>query len=248
MSEHTPECRTNIVLGYGCTCRAHPAPVPSVPVSDDGNTAGSATFLGDKSHTDDEQAWRDWLLGIAGDEGLSDLRVHDLVLSWAEEQLSESARWIGQWGWNYDRARNQTIQGRPGGPSVETQAHTAASESRAVSSSPEENTTEPAVFAADKPQPDDEGEVHEALGAHLHDLYSHPISRDQWDDIAESALSWLDDSTAPAQRDDGLREAVERLAAEWESWSRTRTSPRIDAFRDAAEALRAVLRENGGEG
>jgi hypothetical protein len=35
--------------------------------------------------------------------------------------------------------------------------------------------------------------------------------------------------------------AVEALADEWEVWAEGRSTPRIDAFRDAAEALRHAL-------
>lgn len=38
-----------------------------------------------------------------------------------------------------------------------------------------------------------------------------------------------------------LREGVERLAATWEGWGHGRWTPRIDAFCDAAEDLRALL-------
>lgn len=36
-------------------------------------------------------------------------------------------------------------------------------------------------------------------------------------------------------------EAVRALAEEWEGWARLRSTPRIDAFRDAAEAIRTAL-------
>lgn len=35
----------------------------------------------------------------------------------------------------------------------------------------------------------------------------------------------------------------EALAAMWEGWAALRSTPRVDAFRDAAEALRAALAE-----
>jgi hypothetical protein len=40
---------------------------------------------------------------------------------------------------------------------------------------------------------------------------------------------------------EALRAGVEALADEWEGWAKKRSTPRIDAFRDAAEALRALL-------
>lgn len=41
-----------------------------------------------------------------------------------------------------------------------------------------------------------------------------------------------------------LRQAVQALADEWAEWARARSTPRIDAFRDAGEHLRAVLAEH----
>ncbi|GAA5154722.1 hypothetical protein GCM10023340_38740 [Nocardioides marinquilinus] len=38
--------------------------------------------------------------------------------------------------------------------------------------------------------------------------------------------------------------AIEALAAEWEGWAETRSSPRIDAFRDAAQSIRAALADD----
>jgi hypothetical protein len=58
-----------------------------------------------------------------------------------------------------------------------------------------------------------------------------------------------DRERADAPRDEpALADKVRALADEWESWGKGRTSPRIDAFRDAADQLRALLdRPNGGE-
>jgi hypothetical protein len=41
-----------------------------------------------------------------------------------------------------------------------------------------------------------------------------------------------------------LREAVELLASQWESWAEGRSTTRIDAFRDGAEMIRTLLAEH----
>lgn len=63
---------------------------------------------------------------------------------------------------------------------------------------------------------------------------------DWWEQVAAVvvAAGWTPPADANAP---GLREAVEALAAEWEGWAAQRSTPRIDAFRDAAESLRALL-------
>lgn len=60
----------------------------------------------------------------------------------------------------------------------------------------------------------------------------------------ESGVEAMRERVAAAEAErDALRAAVEGLAAGWEGWAATRSTPRIDAFRDAAEQLRAALAE-----
>lgn len=46
-----------------------------------------------------------------------------------------------------------------------------------------------------------------------------------------------------AERVEAALGRVQALADEWEAWSKGRSTPRIDAFRDASEHLRALLGE-----
>lgn len=58
-----------------------------------------------------------------------------------------------------------------------------------------------------------------------------------WDDPAGR----IRELEAEVHRLRGQLVAVMALAEKWESWSTIRSTPRIDAFRDASEELRGVL-------